>query len=69
MAALAHVAGRRSDEPDRSVRSCKEISLCVVLFAAGLFLLLLLVTVYVEEPGPEKRFGARYLVIRYISNP
>jgi protein-S-isoprenylcysteine O-methyltransferase Ste14 len=35
-------------------------SVCVLLFAAGLFLVLHLVAVYVEEPGLQKRFGASY---------
>ncbi len=35
-------------------------SVCILLFAAGLVLVLHLVAVYVEEPGLQKRFGARY---------
>jgi protein-S-isoprenylcysteine O-methyltransferase Ste14 len=37
-----------------------EHSICVILVAAGLFLVLHLVVVYVEEPGLERRFGASY---------
>ena len=45
-----------------------ERSICVMLFAAGLFLLLHLVAVYVEEPGLERRFGARYRAYRQSVN-
>jgi len=37
-----------------------ESSIAVLLFAVGLFLLLHLVVIYVEEPGLEKRFGESY---------
>jgi protein-S-isoprenylcysteine O-methyltransferase Ste14 len=37
-----------------------ELSVCILLLAATLFLLLHLLVVYVEEPGLEKRFGNSY---------
>jgi protein-S-isoprenylcysteine O-methyltransferase Ste14 len=37
-----------------------ESSVSIILFAAGLFLFLHLIVVYVEEPGLEKRFGESY---------
>ena len=43
-------------------------SICMLLFAAGLFLLLHLAAVYVEEPGLEKRFGASYNAYRRSVN-
>jgi protein-S-isoprenylcysteine O-methyltransferase Ste14 len=36
------------------------LSVCILLLAATLFLLLHLLVVYVEEPGLEKRFGKSY---------
>ena len=45
-----------------------ERSICVMLFAAGLFLLLHLVAVYVEEPGLERRFGASYRAYKQSVN-
>jgi protein-S-isoprenylcysteine O-methyltransferase Ste14 len=37
-----------------------ELSVCILLLAATLFLFLHLLVVYVEEPGLEKRFGKSY---------